>query len=223
MWTIAVLSAPVSEMPLTETFDRLSGCRFRVEESAFGADDRTLSMWFTGVNHEELEAGLTADPSVESFLRVSDDGDELLYELELDNGLVIPRHVIQEHGGTVEEAYGTDGRWTFEVRFPDRDALSETADAFQDYGVTMNYQSITSGNDAAAGADLLTDKQREVLQTAIDAGYYEIPRNATLEELAEELDVSHQALSECLRRAQEALVTSKVENGPPDAAAEVGE
>jgi len=51
----------------------------------------------------------------------------------------------------------------------------------------------------------LTDKQREVLDTAREMGYFEVPRDATAAEIAEELDISPQAVSERMRRAISAL------------------
>lgn len=49
---------------------------------------------------------------------------------------------------------------------------------------------------------LLTDRQREVLELAVRAGYFEVPRQATLADLAEHLDVDKSTVSGVLRRAQ---------------------
>lgn len=48
--------------------------------------------------------------------------------------------------------------------------------------------------------DGLTTRQRETLRLAADRCYFEIPRRATLADLADELGVSDQAISERLRR-----------------------
>lgn len=50
--------------------------------------------------------------------------------------------------------------------------------------------------------DRLTDRQREVLDAAVDAGYYDDPRGATHEELAATLDVAPTTVSEHLRRIE---------------------
>lgn len=47
---------------------------------------------------------------------------------------------------------------------------------------------------------LLTDRQREVLNTALRRGYFEVPRECTLEELARSLDADKSTVSEVLRR-----------------------
>jgi predicted DNA binding protein len=50
--------------------------------------------------------------------------------------------------------------------------------------------------------DLLTDRQRECLQVALRQGYFEVPRECTLAELADELDVDKSTASETVRRGQ---------------------
>lgn len=47
---------------------------------------------------------------------------------------------------------------------------------------------------------LLSDRQIEVLSTAIQMGYYEVPRDCTLQELASSLDADKSTVSEILRR-----------------------
>lgn len=48
----------------------------------------------------------------------------------------------------------------------------------------------------------LTDRQREVLDAAIDIGYYEMPRRATQRELAERLGLSAGTVSEHLQKVE---------------------
>lgn len=55
---------------------------------------------------------------------------------------------------------------------------------------------------ARGSEDLLTDRQREVLETAVREGYFEVPRATTLTEVAAQLDVDPSTVSGVLRRAQ---------------------
>ena len=47
----------------------------------------------------------------------------------------------------------------------------------------------------------LSEPQREALMLAVRMGYYDIPRGCTTEDLANELGISDQAVTERLRRA----------------------
>lgn len=52
----------------------------------------------------------------------------------------------------------------------------------------------------------LTPKQTEALTTAWDMGYFALPREATTEEVATELDIAPQTLSDRLWRVQHHLI-----------------
>lgn len=53
---------------------------------------------------------------------------------------------------------------------------------------------------------LLTDRQRELLETAVREGYFEVPRGCTLAELAAEVGVDKSTASTVLRRGEGRLV-----------------
>ncbi|HET7322915.1 MAG TPA: helix-turn-helix domain-containing protein, partial [Halococcus sp.] len=54
----------------------------------------------------------------------------------------------------------------------------------------------------------LTDDQEQTLVTAFEAGYFDIPRGTTIQELGEELEVSDSAISQRLRRANSSLIAA---------------
>lgn len=51
----------------------------------------------------------------------------------------------------------------------------------------------------------LTSEQLTIIETAYRCGYFEVPQQATAEDVAEELDISQSTLSEQLRNAQNAV------------------
>jgi hypothetical protein len=53
--------------------------------------------------------------------------------------------------------------------------------------------------------------------TAFNAGYYTVPREITLSDLAGEMDVSHQSLSERLRRGHYTRIEDTLIVGRPTA------
>lgn len=59
--------------------------------------------------------------------------------------------------------------------------------------------------------DGLTDRQREILRAAVEAGYYDQPRQTTHDELAERVDCSSATLGEHLQRIERSVFGALVE------------
>ncbi|PSQ41257.1 hypothetical protein BRD14_06865 [Halobacteriales archaeon SW_5_68_122] len=57
---------------------------------------------------------------------------------------------------------------------------------------------------------VLTERQREILEAAVESGYYEEPRGATHEEIAREVGVSAGTVGEHLRKVEEKVLSSLV-------------
>lgn len=83
------------------------------------------------------------------------------------------------------------------VTVPDRSALASLMNELEATASSVTLERISSTTDQDAG-DLLTAKQSEAFLAAVEAGYYERPRETTLEEIAAELDVSVSAVSQRL-------------------------
>ncbi|QSG11253.1 Transcriptional regulator, contains HTH domain [Halapricum desulfuricans] len=100
----------------------------------------------------------------------------------------------------------SDGEAVWEVTAPqDRlSALGEQLDQF-DIGYTVDYihQHVTE-------EPLLTDRQRRLVVKAVEAGYYDTPRESSLTELAVEVDIAKSTASETLHRAEEQIVKEYV-------------
>lgn len=119
-------------------------------------------------------------------------------------------YVLVEENGTVLSAAGRDGYWTFRLLFADRDALSRTYDHCEHVGLSVDVERIYNLDKGQQGRFGLTAKQQNVLELAHEYGYYNIPRETSAENLGAEIGVSHQALSERLRRAHSSLIGSTI-------------
>lgn len=60
--------------------------------------------------------------------------------------------------------------------------------------------------------DLLSERQERVLEAAVENGFYDIPREATVEAIADDLGLAISTVSETLARAERRLVTSYLRN-----------
>lgn len=106
---------------------------------------------------------------------------------------------------------------------PDRGELTEIVSDLREIGAAVQLDRLTRStsdgdeNVLELEANGITDKQREAVRTAIECGYYETPRRASLSDLAEELGVSRSAVSQRLGAVESKLVTElfRAEHGSP--------
>ena len=110
---------------------------------------------------------------------------------------------IQESGAPIELPLTIrDGKAVIELT-ASRDRLSEFGRQLEAFGMSYTLNRVY---DAVDTPTLLTDQQRRLLVTAVELGYYDTPRECTLTELAEELDLAKSTASVTLHRAEETVV-----------------
>lgn len=209
MSTIAELEVAADEFALAATFDAIPEAEFEVERVVAYDRERLLPFaWVTADEHtrEELDDALAADPSVDNVELLTDLGDEWLYQMDLVDAIDFMVHLLSEEQATVMTAFGERDRWLLRILFPDRDSLSRSYDFCENEGFTLEVTSIYELDEQRHGQFGLTKEQHESLVTASKLGYYSVPRGATLSDVADELGISHQALSERLRRGHGRLV-----------------
>lgn len=207
MSTIANIELPAEEFALRETLATVPDAEFEVERVVAHDDERVMPfLWVSAEDMDALDDALEADPSVQNLDLLSDLDDERLYRMDWTDQIRVVVHILVEADATVLDAYGVEGRWTLRILFPKREALSATHDFCEEAGLTMDIQNIYEMNRDRHGRFGLSEAQYETLVEAFNHGYYEVPRDVTLDELADELGVSHQALSERFRRAYRTLI-----------------
>lgn len=58
---------------------------------------------------------------------------------------------------------------------------------------------------------VLTDRQQEALTAAVAVGYYEIPREGAVADVADAIDCSHSTAGELLRKAERTVLTAVID------------
>lgn len=59
-------------------------------------------------------------------------------------------------------------------------------------------------------SSLLTDRQREILTIAVEQGYYEVPRQATIRTIADEIELSQATVGEHLQKIEARVLSDMV-------------
>ncbi|KYH23885.1 HTH DNA binding domain protein [Halalkalicoccus paucihalophilus] len=207
MASIIELRLPLEQFALAHTFDVMPELHVGVERFAGQNEESTMSfVWVATGDFEAFEDALVADPSVSAFSSVADCDDECLYRIKwAEEAEAVARLVLTEDGEIT--AASTSGEsWEFQIMCPDHSSLSKIYVCCEDYELSPTVDAIYDLGGNKGSVHGLTELQYTSLVTAKEMGYYNVPREITLTELADELEVSHQALSDRLRRAHGRLI-----------------
>lgn len=163
--------------------------------------------WIYNATRESFVERVQGHPAVTSASEVDVFEDRTLFMLDWDANRDRVFEGIKENHGQLLSAVGTSDTWDFEVRFPNHDALTEFTTHCETAEISLEATRVYNPTKPDAGPWYgLTDPQREAITLAVELGYYDIPRGCTTKELADELGISDQAVTERLRRAIAALV-----------------
>jgi len=167
----------------------------------------------SGVETETVLALACDHPSVDARL-VERFDDEGLFEFVVDDHC--PAVFLGEEGALPRTVESRDGSGTVGAEVPpseDAGAIAERfLDAYPDAELTLkrerSHGTPIFGRPSLQAAldDDLTERQRDVIETAHDAGYYDWPREVTAERLAERFDISPATLHQHLRAAEQKLI-----------------
>jgi predicted DNA binding protein len=140
-------------------------------------------------------------PTVNSVTEVDVFDDRTLFRLDWDASQDHLFRCILGHEGQILGASGTSDGWEFDIRFATRDALSQCRTCCEDAHISLAIIRIYNPTDPGAGPWYgVSEPQREALFLAVKMGYYDIPRECTTKDLADELEISDQAVRGRLRR-----------------------
>lgn len=166
-------------------------------------------LWVGGPDAGRFADRAAACPDVAAIeLRDVADGWRL-FRVEWSDGAETRLAALAGARITLLEARGAD-RWHVRARFASRANLSAFHDACRDCGVDLTLSRVRARPPEPGGGVDLTDSQREALSLAIERGYFDVPRETTLSELAAELGISTQAASERLRRGTDAALRASL-------------
>jgi len=105
--------------------------------------------------------------------------------------------------------YTADGETKVEIVGRDADVQAVVDDIPEKLDVQIDQIGVYD-RDLAVFSAALTDRQQEALLAAIDVGYYEVPREGSVEDVAAELGCAASTASNHLRKAESTLVRQVV-------------
>jgi len=148
------------------------------------------------------EERLAALDCVDQWERVSETDDGHLYVIAF-TAPNLPESLAEEAEdliGTCDPELG-EREATMSLVGP-QETISTTIREYEAAGVSPALEKLGSYDGRGQPLDVLTDRQREVMQTAFDMGYYEVPREVSTEEIAGTLELDPSTVAEHLQRAE---------------------
>ncbi|WP_049904481.1 helix-turn-helix domain-containing protein [Natrialba asiatica] len=163
--------------------------------------------WVTGEEQERFERAFSDDPTIRHAMRVDRVDDAVLYRAEWTENIETIIYAYVEIGATILEATGTNESWDLTMRFDDEKTVSEFHEFCRENGVEFELDRLYEQNQPMASSQYgLTPVQRKTLVTAYEEGLFDVPQQTTMIELAEQLEITQQALSKRLHHAKKNLI-----------------
>lgn len=223
MSIFAEFYVPSAEFALSETLEQVPDTVVEIDRVAATDELLTPYFWVSGVDLDEFEAVAARDPSVEDLQRLDTFESASLYRSAWTHNVDSIVYAYTHAGATILEAKGESGFWDIRMRFDSRDSLSN----FQSYSdreeFSLELTQLYEMSHARSGSKFgLTEKQDEALVMAWEAGYFQTPREAKLEDIAEQIGITRQSLSQRLRRGEHSLIANTLRVTPPSEESEAG-
>ncbi|MDZ5809938.1 helix-turn-helix domain-containing protein [Halorubrum sp. AD140] len=207
METVVDATIPTDQFVLEESIERVPDVEFEFVRFAAHRSARTMPfVWGSTDRPDRLDVALRRDPSTEGVSCLSTGDGRSLYSIDWTASASRLVDGFIEAGGSVLGIRGTSERWTVQILFPDRATASETFHAWRDDDVSPSLSRVSNLSCRTETGTGMSATQYDTIATAFQRNYYDVPRGTTLSDLATDLEVSHQALSERLRRGHSHLV-----------------
>lgn len=199
-------------------------CTVELAEMIARSGDRYAEFFnVVGANPEDIVALAAGHETVDvTLLTEYDDGG--FFEFVVSENC--PAHRLAQLGALPRDVWGADGEGRIVAEVPPHRDVSAVVEAFLDAEpdaelVTKRRTDsvtpvFTSGSEQELLHRHLTDRQREVLEAALEAGYYEWPRECTGEDVASELGITSATFSEHVNAAERKLLAALFDGAGSD-------
>ncbi|WP_158059585.1 helix-turn-helix domain-containing protein [Halorussus halophilus] len=127
-----------------------------------------------------------------------------------------PLQILLYEGYLPFGAFGEleNGQLVYDLLVEDRDSIQDAVELLREFGsvsvdkISQDFHShvVPSITEWQNLLHSFSVRQREIVQKAIDMGYYKRPRETTLQEIADEVGIAKTTVSQHLRKAEEQTV-----------------
>ena len=200
---VAEFFVPTDAFALGDALEAVPEMSVEVERLATHSREWVMPfIWASGGDLDEFEAALEADPTVVDVTILDRLDDVGLYMIQWSEQVESHVDAMIDQHAILQQAIADD-EWYLKIRFSEEEHLSEFQEYFEsNFELHRKYRT----TEPKRGEFGLTPEQREALVVASELGYFSVPREATVEDIADRLGISANSVSQRLRRAHDALI-----------------
>jgi len=217
MVVYAEFEIPAEEFSIGRAFGEFPGVRVELDRIVPSTDAVVPFLWVQGAGPDEVMPATLDHGAVDHIEHLgTEEGSWSLYRVVWNRSVRDTIVEISDADIALLSGEATADKWWFEFRAASREPIAALRDHLDSIDVSSTLLRLT---EAAPGPrdGQLTRSQFEALRLAFDRGYFDEPRGATLEVMADELDISRQAFAGRLRRGLRTLVSNTVFRSDADA------
>lgn len=163
-------------------------------------------LWASGGDFDAFREAMADDPTVQRTTVTERAGDSVLYKVIWGREVVeLINKMVNMHAAIVEAEARKD-TWRLKLRFTEEGQVTSFQEHFSETGHTFEVHRLYRPTAPRQREYGLTPEQRDTLVAALREGYFEVPRAASANDLADALEISANAVSQRLRRGSANLI-----------------
>lgn len=172
--------------------------------------------WVEGADPDQIEATIRGDSLTEDIELLTEADGRYLFEIRWSTEVDALIKPMIESRAKVLTAQGTADSWSFRLQFVNRSMLADFRQRCQDNAIQFSLQALYNptipGEPVEEGE--VSPQQYDLLATAHKNGYWHVPRDIELGELANLIGISSNAASQRMRRGLDTIVGQAIARKP---------
>lgn len=195
------------ELPLVDVAGSTPDLMFRlIDEEQTQSGPIVFTIRATGSSFQNMHTALRDSLYVEDYTLISEIGSTRTYQIIMDGPYPEELDELAFQKTVVEQLTITVDGWHIRQQFATRDEFDAIREFCRKNANSFHLERLYESTSTDAELIGLSDKQRDALIAAYEEGYFTVPQQASLDDVAATLDISRSALAERLRRAQSHLI-----------------
>ncbi|WP_312911360.1 helix-turn-helix domain-containing protein [Natronosalvus caseinilyticus] len=197
------------DFPLSAVFNQLADATIELDRIVPTNDAIIPYFWIYADTTDDLTTDLSDDIGIDRVKIIDEVEGQMFVRIEwnLDHESVLT--AITNTEVNLLSGIGDEEKWTFEIRADEQREISNFQTYCREHNIPIELTQLHALSSLKSDREYdLTGGQRTALVMAYSRGYFDSPRDATQDDLAEELEITRQAVSSRLQRGLRRLVAS---------------